>query len=463
MESQIEQAEIASIFSTLQPRKKDENRSNVTGNKMNNDNNSSTANSNNIDIEIDNEKIIRNENETIISDIKQIFVIRIIDHIFLNFNDFHRCKFNLSHINTKVLSILKSLECSHNNENFYNNEIDCHNINDKENEKQENLITLESNSKILCENENNLSIANKTKIDYSENRKKENTNPNVRMKEKRLVNEKESKDRIALQFCLDQLNNLKNSCILASDQIIQSLSNAQKDGRHALVSTRCNKLYVHKKDKSQNSYEPALKSFEMNEFIANKYVENNDNIEENIDDDNNNNNNDNINNNNIDNYNNNDNNINNNNDKRSPNPSGTFSDLILLIKEIKNVEKLVLKGIRILDIKAENQRKEMENKNRPIREEKKSNFEKQTEITKKIKEKENIIDKKKKTFGNGNGEGVKVGEENDFIYNKKLIIDIDNNQDNNDSSDLNFLYSPTTEEIMRKEKNQWYDKLRIIK
>ena len=448
MESQLEQAEIVSIFSALEPRKKDENRSNISGNKMNNDNNSSTDNNNKIDIEIDNENnnenIIRNENETVISDIKQVFVIRIIDNIFLNFNDFHRCKFNLSHINTKILSILKSLECSYNNENSHNNEIDCHKINDKENEKQENLIALDSNFKNSYENENDLSIANKTKIDFSENRKKENTNPNVRMKEKRLKNEKESKDRIALQFCLDQLNNLKSSCIRASDQIIQSLSNAQKDGRHALVSTRCNKLYVHKRDKSSNSYEPALKSLEMNEFNSNNYVENND-ISNNKNENNNDNNND--------------------NNNRSPNPSGTFSDLILLIKEIKNVEKLVLKGIRILKIQTENQRKEMENKNRQNREEKKANFEKQTEIARNIKEKENIINKKKKTFGNGEreGEGIEVGEENNFNHNKKLIIDINNNQDDNNNSDFNFLYSPTTEEIMIKEKNQWYDKLKIIK
>ena len=100
MESQLEQAELVSIFSNLEPRKIDGNRSNIKGNNMNNSDVMKNGNNNQINNENnnenDNENKIWNENECIISDLNPIFEIRIIDEIRLNFYDVHRCKLNLS-------------------------------------------------------------------------------------------------------------------------------------------------------------------------------------------------------------------------------------------------------------------------------------------------------------------------------------------------------------------------------
>ena len=221
-------------------------------------------------------------------------------------------------------------------------------------------------------------------------------------------------------------------------------------------------MNVHRKE-SQISYELVSKNFENGEFAFNKSIDKNDdneNVNENSYN-NNNYNNDNYNNDdkeNINNNNNNNNDINNNNnnDYKSTNPSGTFSDLILLIKEIKNVEKLCLKACRILNIKLEKQNNETVDHNKQMRAEKKINYKQQKEIVKNVKVEEN---KNKK--GHKAQELEERGE--NIISNDQLIIDIDDNQDNYENYDFNILYSPATEEIMMKEKKQWLDKLKIIK
>ena len=226
-----------------------------------------------------------------------------------------------------------------------------------------------------------------------------------------------------------------------------------------LVLTR-----VYRKE-SQISYELVSKNFEKKEFDVNKSIDKNDdnkNVNNDNNYNNNNYNNDNYNNDDIENVNNNNNdnnndiNNNNNNDYKSTNPSGTFSDLILLIKEIKNVEKLCLKAFRILNIKLDKQNNEMVDHNKQMRAEKKINYKQQKEIVKKVKVEENKDKKKQKSQ-----ELEERGE--DIIYNDQLIIDIDDNQDNYENHDFNILYSPVTEEIMMKEKKQWLDKLKIIK
>ena len=67
MESQLEQAELVSIFSNLESRKIDGNRSNIKGNDRNNNEVMKNGNNNQIN----------NENECIISDLNPIFEIRI--------------------------------------------------------------------------------------------------------------------------------------------------------------------------------------------------------------------------------------------------------------------------------------------------------------------------------------------------------------------------------------------------
>ena len=453
MESQLEQAELVSIFSNLESRKIDGNRSNIKGNIMNNSELMKNGNNNQINNENNNENKIWNENECIISDLNPIFEIRIIDEIRLNFYDVHHCKLNLSYINTKIMSILKSLEKSENNDfkSYEDNEKDNDTI-----DEQKNLITIDTDSNKLHE------IENKKKYERIKEKKHE--------KEKE--NENEKKDRIAVQFCLDQLNNLKNSCICASDLIILSLSRTQRNSRYTLVSTKSNNLNVHRKE-SQISYDLVSKIFEKKEFDVNKSIDKNDdneNVNNNNYNDNNNNNyyyNDNNNYNNYNynnddkeninnNNNNNDINNNNNNDYKSTNPSGTFSDLILLIKEIKKVEKLCLKALRILNIKLEKQNNETVDHNKQMRAEKKTNYKQQKEIVKNVKVEENKNKKKQKAQ-----ELEERGE--NIIYNDQLIIDIDDNQDNYENYDFNILYSPATEEIMMKEKKQWLDKLKIIK
>ena len=100
----------------------------------------------------------------------------------------------MSYINTKILSILKSLEKSE------NNDFKSYEVNEKGNDtidEQKNLINFDTDSNKLHENEN------KKKYERIKGKKQETEKEN----------ENEKKDRIALQFCLDQLNNLKNSCI----------------------------------------------------------------------------------------------------------------------------------------------------------------------------------------------------------------------------------------------------------